>query len=296
MELTAEQRQSIEAQKQNCLFCQIAAGSIPAKKVYEDDTLLGVLDINPASKGHVLVLPKEHYPILPLMPPEVFTHLFRTVADISHYLRKAMVVPISSVFVANGPAAGQQSNHFLVHLIPSDKRLAKFALPENAPGAEQDQLAQMLRANLPRMLGPAAGRFPVAKQPETPSPGELAELIAQNPEFRQMLIEKPEAVLAGLDENPSLKPLFDGVDVHELSARLKAQDAGEGPKAPAIPRAVDISDDDLRSFIDGNEKLRQYLLEDIDTLKRAIEAQPNLQRFFEDTTPEAVRERYGGAS
>ena len=46
--------------KNNCIFCAIAAGEIPSFKVYEDDVVLAYLDINPFSKGHVLVIPKEH--------------------------------------------------------------------------------------------------------------------------------------------------------------------------------------------------------------------------------------------
>ena len=46
--------------KNNCVFCAIAAGEIPSFKVYEDDVVLAYLDINPFSKGHVLVIPKEH--------------------------------------------------------------------------------------------------------------------------------------------------------------------------------------------------------------------------------------------
>ena len=57
--------QIMELQKQKCPFCQIVAGKIPSKTIYEDDKVLAILDINPIAKGHVLVMPKEHYPIMP---------------------------------------------------------------------------------------------------------------------------------------------------------------------------------------------------------------------------------------
>jgi len=45
----------------NCLFCKIAKGEIPSYKVYEDDEFLAFLDVFPATKGHILVIPKKHY-------------------------------------------------------------------------------------------------------------------------------------------------------------------------------------------------------------------------------------------
>ena len=46
---------------ENCIFCKIAAGDIPSATLYEDDDFRVILDIEPASKGHALILPKEHY-------------------------------------------------------------------------------------------------------------------------------------------------------------------------------------------------------------------------------------------
>ena len=81
----------LKQQKANCLFCKIVAGEIPGKKVYEDERMLAILDINPVAKGHTLVLTKEHYPIMPLIPPEEFDHLFSTTAQLSGAVRGAMI-------------------------------------------------------------------------------------------------------------------------------------------------------------------------------------------------------------
>ena len=60
-----------ELQKQQCIFCQIIDGKVNSKKVYEDDKCLAILDINPSNPGHVLLMPKEHYPLMPLIPQDV---------------------------------------------------------------------------------------------------------------------------------------------------------------------------------------------------------------------------------
>lgn len=317
MELSAEQQEAIKQQKEQCPFCQILAGKIPAKKVWEDDKLLAILDINPANPGHLLLLPKEHYPIMPLIPEDVFTHLFEVVPQVAAQLRKAMVAKHCSVFIASGAAAGQQSSHFMVHLIPSDKPLGNFQLPSGSLDSGQFQEAgQMLANNLPLMMRDRSKLFVLDKDVAAP-PDEatkrLAEMIEENPEFKRMLMENPDAVLAGLEDNPSLKPLFEGVDVHELAARLKEQEEGlqipveevsePAPPSPdptpepddspaeALPRAADLSDQALRDFVAGKEKLRDFLFNDIETLKLAVQQQERLQHFFEGTSPEQVLAR-----
>jgi len=110
--------QLLQLQKQQCIFCQIVAGKIPSKKVYEDQFCLAVLDINPAAKGHVLILPKEHYAIMPQVPDEPLAYLFSAAKKISQVLLRGLKMSGTNIFIANGLAAGQKSQHFMIHLIP----------------------------------------------------------------------------------------------------------------------------------------------------------------------------------
>lgn len=105
-------------QKQQCIFCQIIAGKVPSQKVYEDDKCFAVLDINPANKGHILLLTKEHYAIMPQVPEDEISHLFIVSKYLSQAQLKAFKAQGTTVFVANGVAAGQRAQHFMVHLIP----------------------------------------------------------------------------------------------------------------------------------------------------------------------------------
>ena len=130
-QLTEEQRKALqeklknmspeelrEFQKQQCVFCQIVAGKIPSKKIYEDQHNLAILDINPAARGHLLLLPKEHYAIMPQLPGEQLGSLFLAAKKLSQLLLKALKVSGTNVLIANGLAAGQKSQHFMIHLIP----------------------------------------------------------------------------------------------------------------------------------------------------------------------------------
>ncbi len=108
----------MQLQKQQCIFCQIIAGKIPSKKIYEDEKVFVVLDINPAAKGHVLLLPKEHYAIMPQVPDKDLGHYFLVARSFSHVLLKTLQASGTSIFIANGLAAGQKAQHFILHIIP----------------------------------------------------------------------------------------------------------------------------------------------------------------------------------
>lgn len=107
-----------ELQKQQCIFCQIISGKIPSKKVYDDEHCIIVMDINPATRGHCLLLPKQHFAIMPQIPEKILDHMFIVAKAISKVLLKSMRAEGTNIFVANGAAAGQRAPHFMIHIIP----------------------------------------------------------------------------------------------------------------------------------------------------------------------------------
>lgn len=102
----------------NCIFCKIAAGEIPSATLYEDDDFRVILDIEPASKGHALILPKEHYANL--------YGLDDAIAAKALVLAKKMVTKLTDILGCdgynivqnNGTVAGQSVFHYHMHLIP----------------------------------------------------------------------------------------------------------------------------------------------------------------------------------
>jgi histidine triad (HIT) family protein len=117
-DLTPEQ--IAEMQKKNCIFCKIVSGEVPSSKVYEDDQFLGILDIRPAAAGHVLFLPKEHVPILPLMAEEKMIAYLERTLQVAEAVRDAMICPRVTIMAASGWAAGQQAPHLMLHIIPRE--------------------------------------------------------------------------------------------------------------------------------------------------------------------------------
>jgi len=103
---------------QDCLFCKIIAGEIPAYKVYEDKDVLAFLDITPANPGHTLVVPKMHYKNLLELPSELSNKLIGVVKNISPAIIKGVGSTAFNVRQNNGQLAGQSVNHFHWHVIP----------------------------------------------------------------------------------------------------------------------------------------------------------------------------------
>ncbi len=149
-ELTPEMKKQLEEQKKQCIFCKILEGEIESKKVYEDKHLIGILDINPAVEGHTIIVPKEHYPILPFLPEKTQKHLFEKLPALVGAVKKAMVATGSTVFVANGGAAGQRSPHFMLHILPREKG---DGLSFDITGhAEKPEINAMLAQNFPKIM------------------------------------------------------------------------------------------------------------------------------------------------
>lgn len=105
----------------NCIFCKLVNGEIPTATLYEDEDFRVILDANPASKGHALIIPKEHYANL--------YELEDTLAGKAMVLAKKMITKLTDVLGCdgynlvqnNGKCAGQTVFHFHLHMIPRYK-------------------------------------------------------------------------------------------------------------------------------------------------------------------------------
>ena len=104
--------------RESCLICQIISNNVPSYKVYEDDLILAVLDVNGSNPGHCFVMPKNHYPIIEQVPDTELSHLFSVANRISSSLFESLKVQGTNVFVANGIPAGQTVAHFTINVIP----------------------------------------------------------------------------------------------------------------------------------------------------------------------------------
>jgi len=114
-----------------CVFCEIAAGEIPAYKIYEDEQTLAFLDINPVNPGHVLVIPKKHAANLEEVETAELSALMSTVKKMGVRLKERLGYGGYNVLMNNDPVSGQAIPHVHFHIIPRKAGDGLNRWPEN---------------------------------------------------------------------------------------------------------------------------------------------------------------------
>jgi len=192
--MTAEQRKELEEklknmspeeiaelQRQQCIFCQIIKGKIPAKKIFEDEHSIAILDINPATKGHILIMPKEHYAIMPQVPEQEIAHLSLVARTLSQLLLRVLRVGGTNVFIANGTAAGQKAQHFIIHLIPRKEGDKLFSFQEKLIDEEmQRKIKTVLQSRVDSLFGVEKQTTLVEPQKEVVDKSDENEGVKKN--------------------------------------------------------------------------------------------------------------------
>lgn len=112
---------------EDCIFCKIVNGEIPSFKVYEDDMVFAFLDINPLSRGHVLVLSKEHYENILEVPEDTYAHMAKMTKKISDKVQEVYKPEGILINQNNGKRAGQQIMHIHIHVKPIYKDTMVFS-------------------------------------------------------------------------------------------------------------------------------------------------------------------------
>ncbi len=105
----------------NCIFCKILKGEIPSTVVYEDDSFRAILDVNPAARGHVIILPKNHAANIFELSEEDASGIFVVAKKVATAIKKAYNCDGVNILQNNGEAAGQTVFHLHVHVIPRFK-------------------------------------------------------------------------------------------------------------------------------------------------------------------------------
>jgi histidine triad (HIT) family protein len=126
----------------DCIFCKIAAGQIPAHKVYEDDVVFSFLDIGPLMTGHTLVIPKAHHATVMEIPPEVLGAINQRLPKIARAVLAATAAKACHILVNNGEEAMQSVHHLHYHILPR-KDGDTFRIPWKTTKLETDAAATL---------------------------------------------------------------------------------------------------------------------------------------------------------
>ncbi len=129
------------------IFSKIVSGEIPAMKVYEDQETLAFMDINPATRGHMLVISKAQHSDLFAIPPDMLAAVMRTVQRVALALRDTLNPDGLNIIQNNGAAAGQTVFHYHVHVIPrwEGDHAVQLWRPQQADQADLQVVADQIR-------------------------------------------------------------------------------------------------------------------------------------------------------
>ena len=244
-DMTPEQMAAMA--KQQCIFCQIATGKVASRKVYEDDTVVGVLDINPANPGHVLLITKEHYVVMPQIPDDVVAHIGMVAKGISHALLRALKAQGTTIFVANGVAAGQRAQHYMLHVIP---RMENDGIGIEAPehqisDADYKKILDAIKPGIAKALGQEVSEEEeepeeekkVVEAEETEETEEEAEKeVEEEVEETEAEVEQ-EAEKEEVEEEPEEEPEEEEESLEEAAKQATKKKSKKKTKKKAKKKA-----------------------------------------------------------
>ena len=135
---------------ENCVFCRIVRGELPASVVYQDELTMAIMDIGCVNPGHMLVIAKPHADNLYGVDDALAAALFRTAARMARAAERTLKPEGVSVYQANGKAAGQTVFHVHIHVLPRwENDGMTLTWPMRNPSREElEKMAAQLRAAL----------------------------------------------------------------------------------------------------------------------------------------------------
>lgn len=135
----------------DCIFCKILADEIPSTVVYEDDLFRAILDVNPAARGHVIILPKNHAANLFELPDEEASKILIVAKKIAKAVKETYHCDGINILQNNGEASGQTVFHLHVHVIPrfeGDRDHINIGWKPGETPEDLQAIAEEIKANL----------------------------------------------------------------------------------------------------------------------------------------------------
>ena len=127
---------------ENCIFCKIANGEIPSRTLYEDDDFRVIMDLAPATKGHSLILPKDHYKNVYEIADDTAAKVLPLAKKMATLMTEKLGADGFNIVQNNNEVAGQTVFHFHVHLIPryNDDNQSLVMKPQEMTDAQLDEI------------------------------------------------------------------------------------------------------------------------------------------------------------
>ena len=123
-----------------CIFCDIIEGTIPSRKVYEDENVLAILDISQVTKGHTLVMPKKHYQNFLEAPKDELDNSINIAQNLALKITKNLEASGCNILINTNESAGQTVPHLHIHIIPRYNQDDKLKLEFGSNEYDLDEI------------------------------------------------------------------------------------------------------------------------------------------------------------
>ncbi|MBQ1548055.1 MAG: HIT family protein [Lachnospiraceae bacterium] len=133
----------------NCIFCKLANGDIPTNSIYEDDDFKVIMDAEPVSLGHALIIPKDHYANIYELPEDKAAKVLPLAKKLATKMTETLKCDGFNILQNNGEVAGQSVFHYHMHLIPrykdaeNNKTLLGFSHPKLSDEEKQEAFSKL---------------------------------------------------------------------------------------------------------------------------------------------------------
>ena len=133
--------------KDDCIFCKLANGVFPTNSIYEDDTFKVILDASPATRGHALILPKQHSENIFEIDSDTLGEAMKLAKKIATKMQKKLACDGINIIQNNGTVAGQSVMHYHLHVIPRYKDDNQKILwqPREVEDATQKEIVELMK-------------------------------------------------------------------------------------------------------------------------------------------------------
>lgn len=139
---------------ENCIFCKIAGGEIPSYTLYEDDDFKVIFDLSPATKGHALIIPKEHYADLFDLEDSAASKVLLVAKKAASAMKEVLNCEGFNILQNNGQCAGQTVFHYHVHVIPryNEGKEIIYWTPKEIKEEELKELSSAIKQEIQKKL------------------------------------------------------------------------------------------------------------------------------------------------
>ena len=164
--------QEMQKGEGECIFCLIANGKTESFTLYSDDSVVVVLDIRPATKGHALVFPKQHISLLSQLPPEQQARIFLVAQQTASVLFSALGCSGTSIMLHQGGGAGQAVPHACFQVLPRYDQDGLDLVVNGEPAKKEElqalakQIVEPLRDAMNKILPQKKPNIVIPKEPE----------------------------------------------------------------------------------------------------------------------------------